>query len=173
MSMRRSTGRELRTLRIVAFHFLTKTECMLCHTPLLTDAKETGGRVGHPIDPEYTEHHIDGNHENHSPENRAIVHRNCHKIFERMLTHYIGKGLKPVEAEALALDAVVEKLCNNKGEGNEHSVAVSRSVVKQQFHSHSNGKQKRNRVVGSLHVSRVQDLAALQASADWPSARCR
>lgn len=164
MSMRRSTGRELRTLRIVAFHFLTRTECMLCHKPLLSDAKETGGRVGHPIDPEFTEHHIDSNHENHSHENRAIVHRTCHKVFERVRAHLIKQGVSETTAEAKAMQAV-QQACTKKGKENgKQSDDVQDSKQQLRQHSHRNGKTKRYRVPSQLLVSRVQDLGSLQTS---------
>ena len=83
MAMRKSTRSELRMLRIVASHYLTREKCFFCKKPLLEGATETEGRWGHPIEIRVTEHHKDTVRDGkwNAPENRVMVHTNCHKRF--------------------------------------------------------------------------------------------
>ncbi len=48
--------------------------CILCSKPFVREDVLPSRGVD-----DLTEHHVDGNHYNNSPENRRLAHRTCHK----------------------------------------------------------------------------------------------
>lgn len=82
MAMSRRASRELRMLRELAHYYLPLHTCMLCNQALMPSELATE-KLGHstptPVKVQTTIHHVDGNHENNAPSNRAVVHRVCHK----------------------------------------------------------------------------------------------
>jgi len=74
--------REVRKMRELVHFLLCGRTCYFCRKPLspLADAWcAHGNSEGPQFTDEITIHHIDGNHENNAPENKALAHRACHK----------------------------------------------------------------------------------------------
>jgi len=102
MAMRTSTRNELAKLRELVRHLADGRVCHFCQEALLTPAQLAGtpgsGR-GRPLIAHLSEHHIDGNHDNNTIENRALSHATCHRRFHLAELRRLHK-LHPARAVA-------------------------------------------------------------------------
>lgn len=90
MAMSARVRRELAKLRELIDYFAEGRHCYFCHKPLVDRPNAYGHGDGNasPIATKLTIHHIDGNHDNNAPENKAPCHTSCHKRYHaRIILH--------------------------------------------------------------------------------------
>jgi hypothetical protein len=89
MAMSARVRRELAKLREMIDYFAEGKRCYFCRKLLIARSNAYGHGDGNasPI-ANLTIHHIDENHKNNAPENKAPCHESCHKKFHaRRILH--------------------------------------------------------------------------------------
>jgi hypothetical protein len=87
--MRKSIRAELHLLREMAHDFLRGKTCYFCHRPLVRDLDQTfGDKANSALRVDLTVHHLNENHDDNRPANRAWVHAAGHRAYHAFRTFH-------------------------------------------------------------------------------------